>query len=85
MNKRNKKGLWVKYHGFSDLAGDQFDIARRQRHRRVGHDLGLDGAQTSGGAGLNEAVQHHVQQVGDLKGTRDAQPPLPTSTAEEGW
>lgn len=48
------------------LARHQLDIARGQSNGGVGHHLCLDGAQASGGAGLDEAVQHHVQQVCDL-------------------
>lgn len=49
------------------LAGHQLDVPWGQSHSRVGHHLSLDGSQTSCSAGLDEAVQHHVQQVSYLQ------------------
>lgn len=57
------------------LARDQFDIARGQSHSGVRHHLSLNGAQSSCCTGLNEAVQHHIQQVCDLEQTEDGQRP----------
>lgn len=54
---------------WSYLVGDQFDVPWSQSHRSVRHDLCFDGAQASSRAGLNKAVQHHVQKVSDLRTT----------------
>lgn len=51
----------------SHLTGDEFNIPGSQSNSCICHHLCFDGAQTSCGTGLNEAVQHHIQQVRYLK------------------